>query len=126
MSRYPPSFPDFYSQGPPRTVDQLVRPASPPTSRAAAASIVNHLTDIQANVMAILRDCGALTDDRIIAIYRDRHGYVSESSVRTRRSELVEAGLVRSVGTVAGRTGKPVTRWAVTAENVAPDGAGGV
>jgi hypothetical protein len=131
MSKYPPLLPGILTPvmhdlpQMPRTVDQLVRPASPPTSRAAAVSIVNNLTVLQQRVLGILRESGPWTDDSLIAAYRLCYGYVSESTVRSRRAELVEAGLVRSVGTVAGRTGKQVTRWAVT-DSVAPDGAGGV
>ena len=83
----------------------VARTTDPDTSWAAARSIDNEaLRASQQQVLEILRKHGPLTDE---AIYRYVNGEQSVSGARTRRSELVDAGLVRDSGararTAAGR-----------------------
>jgi hypothetical protein len=76
-----------------------VRAGDPGTSYAAAKSWdADRLTEIQERVWAILRNHTGLTDRELIVAYRDQHGLVAESTVRTRRKELVERGLVEGRG----------------------------
>lgn len=83
----------------------VARATDPNTSWQAAQSIApEDLRDSQVQVLEILRKHGPLTDE---AIYRYVNGEQSVSGTRTRRSELVDAGLVRDSGaratTAAGR-----------------------
>ena len=83
----------------------VARTTDPDTSWQAARSIDSEaLRASQAQVLDILRKHGPLTDE---GIYRYVNGEQSVSGARTRRSELVDAGLVRDSGararTAAGR-----------------------
>ena len=83
----------------------VARRTDPQTSWQAAQSIdPADLRDSQVQVLEILRKHGPLTDE---AIYRYVNGEQSVSGARTRRSELVDMGLVRDSGaratTAAGR-----------------------
>lgn len=62
------------------------------------ARIVN-LTDSQAAVYDALRDNGPLPDHALVPIVQHVHGkHISSSGIRTRRAELVKAGLVTATG----------------------------
>lgn len=83
----------------------VARGTDPQTSWQAAQSIApEDLRASQVQVLDILRRHGPLTDE---GIYRYVNGEQSVSGARTRRSELVDAGLVRDSGaratTAAGR-----------------------
>lgn len=83
----------------------VARRTDPSTSWDAARSISPEgLRASQQQVLQILQRHGPLTDE---GIYRYVNGEQSVSGARTRRSELVEAGLVRDSGrwstTAAGR-----------------------
>lgn len=83
----------------------VARGTDPQTSWQAAQSIApEDLRASQVQVLDILRRHGPLTDEEI---YRFVNGEQSVSGARTRRSELVDAGLVRDSGrratTAAGR-----------------------
>ena len=83
----------------------VARSTDPQTSWQAARSIdPEGLRESQQQVLDILRRHGPLTDE---GIYRFVNGEQSVSGARTRRSELVQAGLVRDSGargtTSAGR-----------------------
>jgi hypothetical protein len=92
------------------------RSTDPMTSHAAAAS-VGDLRPNQRAVLGLLR-ChpGGLTDEQMVVHYQDsRRGHPevpaqTESGLRTRRKELVDAGLVVDTGekrkTAAGRATK--------------------
>lgn len=100
----------------------LARPSDPATSHAAARAIDN-LTAHQAAVLRVLRVTGRpMTDDDIaehyarwIASGNKELPEQTASSLRTRRSELVDKGLVKDSGQRAPmRTGRPGTAWSAT------------
>lgn len=93
-------------QVPPRAT---ARHTDPVTSHIAAAS-VGDLRPHQALVLSVLRDAdGPLTDEEV---FLKVDGSMSVSGARTRRSELVEMGLVEDSG-AKGLTvnGRPSIRW---------------
>lgn len=77
------------------------RTTDPATSHEAAASVTD-LNTKQEAVLAVLREIGPSTDQRLVSVYMfKKAGSVprqSESGVRTRRSELTKKGLVRPSG----------------------------
>lgn len=90
------------------------RLTDPATSHAAAPPL-GKVWQIQARVLDILTAQGPLTHDEIHAQYVLRHGFgrgSSETSIRTRTSELHDLGGVRAVDrdgvTPSGRS---ATRW---------------
>lgn len=72
----------------------------------------------KAVILSLIAEHGPLTDDEIVFLYRDRaHAYTSvplitPQSVRTRRHELVIAGLVRESGIGRSDLGNRATLWA--------------
>ena len=93
------------------------RSTDPDTSRAAAASISeDDLRKSQQAVLRILRT-GEFTDTELVAVYQASmyEGEVpkqSVSGIRTRRSELVKAGLVHDTGKrVALTSGRRSIVW---------------
>lgn len=73
------------------------RDTDPDTSREAARSVTD-LTERRAAVLATLRRLGSGTDADIAWAYPRDAPRQSPSGLRTRRSELVAAGLVRDSG----------------------------
>jgi hypothetical protein len=90
------------------------RAGDPQTSHDAAAS-VEHLRQSQIAVLATLVTLGEpATDEQIADAYRGRWPRQSPSGLRTRRSELVEAGLVEDSGVrVTMSTGRKAIAWQV-------------
>lgn len=85
----------------PKAVKARARLTDPDTSRAAARS-VNQITTKQNAVLVVLAEFGPLTDVDLIhhyaqTTYADTNPQ-SDSGLRTRRSELVERGLVNDSG----------------------------
>lgn len=87
------------------------RHSDPPTSHAAAASVRN-LTAKQAAVLEVIRGSFLpISDEKLIELYDREARFMrappqSDSGIRTRRAELVDAGLVVNDGagkTVSGR-----------------------
>lgn len=77
----------------------LARSTDPETSKAAAASIYTGMKALQENVYNVVAGVGQICDDDLITLYRNRHGYhVKESTIRTRRNELVKHGLLVDSG----------------------------
>lgn len=91
------------------------RRTDPATSHAAARRVTTKAQSVRAHVADLLRAAwpDGLTHDQIIGRYRrtiDPH--VRESTVRTRVSELVEAGEVEAAGTVTtSGTTRALTLW---------------
>jgi hypothetical protein len=88
---------DLFDAGEPimsRVPEQLVRPNDPETSHEAAEHIVPTLRELQERVRAVFLDGGEMTQHALIDEYRHRFGWAPESTIRTRCSELVDAGLV--------------------------------
>lgn len=95
------------------------RTTDPGTSHAAAASISEDtLRDSQAAVLAFLREHGAMADVALVDDY-PQHGDLprqSASGLRTRRAELVAAGLVEDTGErVRLESGRQAIVWAAKA-----------
>ena len=100
----------------PFTLDLFEEPArarrtDPETSHEAAASIEG-LTARRQAVLEVLRRYGPLTDEELVGIYEEKRVLPpqSPSGIRTRRNELVRAGLVEATDilrtTVSGRRAK--------------------
>jgi len=72
-------------------LETLYRTNDPDTSRRAAASVEPHLTEIQAQVLHLIKLAGAkgLTDEELSRQYG-----TFGSTARTRRAELAQKGLV--------------------------------
>lgn len=87
------------------------RLTDPDTSHAAAASVTNYLS-VQHAILDILIRWGPLTDEQIAAHFKALGTRFSPSGLRTRRKEMVDAGLVvanpRKATLSSGRQG---TRW---------------
>lgn len=76
----------------------LVRRTDPDTSYEAALSLSSErLSWCRRMILALLRQ-GALTDEQIADRWAEVGSPQSPSSLRTRRAELVDAGLVRDSG----------------------------
>jgi hypothetical protein len=73
------------------------RRADPPTSHAAAASL-GDLRPAQREVLQLFRRFGPMHDRALVEAARHVGLEQSDSGLRSRRSELVEAGLVRDSG----------------------------
>lgn len=85
------------------------------TSREAAKTTIEDLRESQAEVLLLLLDRGPATDPEILD-QAGRAGFQqSPSGLRTRRSELVERGLVEDTGERREtRFGNEATVWALT------------
>jgi hypothetical protein len=89
------------------------RNSDPDTSHAAARS-VRHIRESQAEVLALFRAHGPMTDELARTVYR---GHQSPSGLRTRRSELVGRGQLVDTGRrVVGATGRRMVVWAAVPE----------
>ena len=79
------------------------------TSRAAAEAIKPRLNALQARVYAYIKATGGCTDEEIIDAAK-----MSPSTIRPRRIELVDMGLVEDSGsTKHTRSGRSATIWRV-------------
>ena len=76
------------------------------TSREAAASITPHLPSLQVRVLEYIKAHGPVTDQAIIEGLD-----LSPNSVRPRRIELTQMGLVRQAGTVRQPNGRSAATW---------------
>lgn len=74
------------------------RRTDPATSHAAARSVAN-LRHSQQVILKLLALEGPKTDEELLYLWNDRIAErISPSGLRTRRSELVDLGLVRDSG----------------------------
>jgi hypothetical protein len=82
------------------------RVSDPVTSHLAARSVSNTML-VQERIVALYRRFGAMTDEELCAMFDARPVWASPSSIRSRRAELVAAGVVVNTGrrrrTVSGR-----------------------
>jgi hypothetical protein len=87
------------------------RSGSPATSYAAAAS-VTRISAAQNMLLVILRGLGPMTDEQLHSAMLGNAFTISPSGCRTRRKELVDAGLVVASPRL-GRTkgGRVCTIW---------------
>lgn len=92
----------------------VARRTDPSTSWEAARS-VSGIRESQREVLRVFADVGPTTDEAAFAFYAGYfHGRgQSISGFRTRRSELVKAGLLRDTGERRkGSTGRSMIVWA--------------
>lgn len=95
------------------------RGTDPQTSHDAARSIkADHIRASQQAILDILRDHGEMNDLELVRRYQQLadpgRPHQSESGIRTRRSELVDAGRVVDTGRrVAMPSGRQSILWAV-------------
>jgi len=89
-----------------QTAIPVARHTDPSTSHEAAQSVKDVRKSQQA-IYALIQALGGATDEELVRRVRSAGIPMSESGVRTRRSELVKHGLVVDSGerkrTVAGR-----------------------
>jgi hypothetical protein len=88
------------------------RRTDPVTSHEAAAS-VQHITRTQLMILAALRERGPLTDEQLVLHFRGL-SVASPSGLRSRRAELVEAGLVHPHGYGLTASGRRTIIWQAT------------
>lgn len=69
----------------------------PVTSRQAAQSIAGSVSNLQRLVLDYVKNHRGCTDREMVDTLRKEHGG-SESTYRTRRSELVDMGLIKALG----------------------------
>lgn len=117
MTHSPSLDPRFCTCGQPRhdippqvsPLRAVARRSDPGTSWEAAESVTG-IRESQAEVLALFREHGPMTDEEARARYRGRQ---SVSGFRTRRSELVDRGLVRDTGERRRMTtGRRAVVWA--------------
>jgi hypothetical protein len=103
--------PDDYMYDEPEERDPVARNSDPDTSHAAPRGL--NLREIQNRVLDIVSKKGPLTQHEVIAAYRGIYGFVQESTVRTRVSELREMGLVESKAKTTRPNGRQAQLWTV-------------
>lgn len=70
------------------------------------------VSDVQKNVVNLFAQYGPMDDYQLIHRYRKQFGFVSESTPRTRRRELADAGIVRRFPvTHIGRAKRDLSVW---------------
>lgn len=97
------------------TSNPQARLTDPDTSHAAAASVDN-LTRTRSRILDVLRVFGPMTDQQIRSTYLQVYDEpISDSGLRTRRRELVDAGFARDSGQRARlASGRNGIVWAAT------------
>ena len=84
------------------------------TSHAAAASVMG-VTTTQLLILQIFETSNGLTDDELIRAYDRAYSLfhpAADSSIRSRRSELVERKMIRDTGkTRLSNNGRASTVW---------------
>ena len=96
------------------------RVTDPQTSHDAAQSIsANSMTSMKRNILNLLKS--AMTDEQLVTVYNSWADFTGEpfgspSGIRSRRSELVNAGLVADTGErVKMRSGRFAIVWKAVA-----------
>ena len=82
----------------------LSRRNSPTTSKEAAARVHPQLNVLQAEVLVYFEEYGPATDKEMCAQFKKWYSNRSESTWRTRRSELRDQGLIIACGKIEGCT----------------------
>lgn len=73
------------------------RNTDPQTSHEAAASVQN-ITEMQSRIYGLLKLHKGLCDQQLIGKFHNAGYYFTDSGLRSRRAELVAAGLVKDSG----------------------------
>jgi hypothetical protein len=76
-------------------------------AKQAGASQKATRTKLQQEVLTILNRFGPLTDDKLSEYFTE----YDKGTVRKRRSELFQMGLVQEAGVGVSDRGKPMTKW---------------
>jgi hypothetical protein len=112
-----PTFPGLFDDGPkvaPGEYHKLVRTTDPETSRRAAQTqTAEHRAFVRDRVARLFEALGAMTDRQLVDAYRAQYGRETpESTIRTRRAELVAEQRVRAAHVLSGPRGQTV--WTLT------------
>ena len=97
--------PDLFPSIP--SVRGMVRRNSRETSREAARSVLPGLSELQSKILVAFANIGPMTDETLEGIFSG-YGF---STIRKRRSELFQAGLLVADGTEKNRRGISMTKW---------------
>jgi hypothetical protein len=97
-------------------VRKHARASDPDTSRAAAESVVETLTEVQQRVLEIhSKHPDGLTDEELTELYILSFGYAGESSIRSRRHDLTLKGRFEDTGRSRPlRSGRKGIVWRLT------------
>lgn len=95
------------------------RAGDPETSRAAGRSVSRAtMTDVQKVVYFLIHREGPLSDEQLIALYREKQEApgtrlpsATDSSIRTRRAELADAKLLVVAGQTKTASGRSANTW---------------
>lgn len=90
----------------------LVRNSDPATSAEAAAAVYERLTDLQRKVFDFVRERGIVIDSDVVA-WGYTQGY-AESTLRKRRTELSQMGMLELCGSRKNSRGRRELSWQVT------------
>jgi hypothetical protein len=112
------SQPRLFADPDPKPWQTRARTTDPFTSFEAAASIPDRqVRAVHRRILEALAVSGGRTDEQLGEVAEVLGWYTSPSGMRTRRSELVEAGLVRDSGRrMRTRSGRRAIIWEVVAE----------
>jgi hypothetical protein len=88
--------PDLFDWTPPPDLTRMHRRPDHDTSIAAAAEVFKFRSDLQREIYEVFLTDGAMTDGELEAM--ERFTVYGPSTVRKRRSELFQAGLLRKTG----------------------------
>lgn len=102
---------DFDDDAPDLDLRGMVRSPDHDTSVAAAVHHVSGRTKLQERIYQILHDSGGLMDEQLWLLPEFAH--YDQSTVRKRRSELYQAGLVVKIGVGVNSRGFKMTIWGV-------------
>lgn len=89
----------------------LVRATDPPTSGESAAAVYESLTDLQRKVFDFIRERGMVIDSEIVE-WGYTQGY-AESTLRKRRTELSQKGLLELCGSRLNKRNRRELSWQV-------------
>ena len=93
-------------------LSSLVRGTNPGTSVAAAAAVEPRLSDLQKIVWEYIRSRGTVIDSDLVS-WGISQGY-AESTLRKRRTELSQMGLLELCGQRKNQRGRKELVWQVT------------
>ena len=92
------------------TLPPAARRADPITARLAGAATGRRLNELHDAVLASLAEHGPLTDEQLERL--PRFACYGPSTIRKRRSELYQLGLIRTAGEEVNSRGKLMIVWA--------------
>ena len=87
----------------------LVRPTDPPPAQAAAAAMVPQRLTLQQQVLAAVTASGPMHDEALEQL--PAFAAYAPSTIRKRRSELAQHGVLVAVGERRNSRGRRMTLW---------------